>query len=80
MNIDLDFLRDTYNARVDIGKWLNERPKVGLDVTDIATLVDGYDYLLWVIKDITGEDLTPNKQVEQSNITITYGVDIDESI
>jgi hypothetical protein len=77
MNVDLDFLRETYNARLDIGKWLNERPKVGLDVTDIATLVDGYDYLIKIVKDITGEDLLQNvpTQVEDKNspsVQITF--------
>ena len=74
MNVDLEFLRKTVNARQDIVRWLNERPNVGLNVTDIAALVDGYDYLAKIIKDLTGQD--PVEEVlklEEPTINITYG-------
>jgi hypothetical protein len=75
MKVDIEFLRDTYNARLDVGRWLNERPNRGLDVTDVATVVAGYDYLVHIIKEITGEDLLDNlpKAIpeEESNIKLT---------
>ena len=32
MDIDIEFLKRTANARQDVGNWLKNRPKVGLDV------------------------------------------------
>lgn len=73
-NIDIDFLRQTANARRDVGKWLNERLNVGLDVTDVATLVAGFDYLVEIIKELTGEDLNNHmhQQIGESSMQITF--------
>lgn len=73
-NIDIEFLRQTAGARRDVGKWLNERPNVGLDVTDVATLVAGFDYLVDIIKQLTGEDLNDymHQQIGESNMQITF--------
>lgn len=81
MNVDIDFLRESVAARRDVVKWLNERPYTGLSVKDVETLVNGFDYLAKIIKDLTGEDPTDycNQQLEQPKMTITYGVDVDES-
>jgi len=81
MNVDLEFLREAVSARSDVVKWLNERPYTGLSVKDVDTLVQGFDYLAKIIKDLTGEDPTEkcHQQIEQPKITITYGVDVDES-
>ena len=76
MDIDIEFLKRTANARQDVGNWLKNRPKVGLDVTDVALLADGFDYLVNIIKQITGEDVlnsTVQVEVHQPEITITYG-------
>lgn len=71
MNIDVAFLRQTAEARRDVGKWLNERPNVGLDVTDVAMMVAGFDYLVKIIQDLTGEDvIDEEKKVGHSSIQI----------
>lgn len=81
MNVDVEFLREAVSARRDVVKWLNERPYTGLSVNDVDTLVQGFDYLAKIIKDLTGEDPTEycHEQLEQPKMTITYGVDVDES-
>ena len=76
MDINVEFLRETVNARRDVGKWLNERPNRGLDVTDVATLCAGYDYLVEIIKDITGEDLAA-QQIEHNSMEVTF-LDLDQ--
>ena len=75
MNIDVEFLRETVAARGDVVKWLNERPYTGLSVTDVETLVRGYDYLASIIRDMTGTDPTnfDTTQIKQPTIKITYG-------
>lgn len=70
MNIDIDFLRKTAAARHDVGEWLHNRPKIGLDVTDVATLCSGFDYLIDIIKDITGEDLIGHRSVQVTYLDI----------
>lgn len=57
MNIDVDLLLRSLNARNQIVTWLLNRPNVGLNVTDVALLVDGYDYLGKVITELTGRDI-----------------------
>lgn len=81
MNVDIEFLKKTVDARRDVVKWLNERPYTGLSVTDVDLVVQGYDYLVKIIRDITGEDLTDytHVQIEQPTMTITYGEDTDET-
>lgn len=71
MDIDIGFLKQAVNARLDVGDWLANRPKVGLDVTDVATLCDGFDYLARIIKDITGEDLV-SQQVGHKSVEVTF--------
>lgn len=70
MNIDLNFIRQTVEARRDVGKWLDGRPKVGLDVTDVATLCAGYDYLANIIRELTGSD--PTSESHHTSMQITY--------
>lgn len=77
MDIDVKFLRDSVNARRDVGKWLNERPNRGLDVTDVATLCAGYDYLVEIIKDITGEDISGPEQLGHDSMQVTF-LDLDQ--
>lgn len=33
-------------ARDEVVNWLSNRPRVGLDVTDVLALVDGFDYVV----------------------------------
>lgn len=75
MNVDVEFLRKTVAARRDVVKWLNERPYTGLSVEDVDLVVQGYDYLARIIKDLTGEDPTEHThvQIERPIMTITYG-------
>lgn len=78
VNIDMEFLRETVNARRDVGKWLNERPNRGLDVTDVATLCAGYDMLASIIRQLTGEDVTDViKQMEYNSVQVTF-LDLDQ--
>lgn len=73
-NIDIEILRQAANARRDVGKWLNERPNVGLDITDVAVLAAGFDYLVEIIKELTGEDLNDytHQQIGESAMQITF--------
>lgn len=76
MNVDIEFLKKTANARYDVGNWLMNRPNIGLDVTDVATLVGGFDYLAYIIKQLTGKDVVSSSdhvEVYHPEITITYG-------
>ena len=43
--MDADRLRTAKFARDEVVNWLANRPRVGLDVTDVMALVDGFDYL-----------------------------------
>ena len=81
MNIDIEFLKKTVDARRDVVKWLNERPYTGLSVADVDLVVQGYDYLAKIIKDLTGDDPTDydHVQIEQPKMTITFGEDINEN-
>lgn len=72
MNIDIDFLRSTVEARRDVNKWLNERPYTGLDVTDVELLLRGYDYLAMIIKDLTGQNPVDNIALQLNKPTITW--------
>jgi hypothetical protein len=80
MDIDVEFLKKTVDARRDVVKWLNERPYTGLSVLDVDLVVQGYDYLAKIIQELTGQDVTQytHVQIEQPQITITYGEE-DES-
>lgn len=79
MNIDYEFLVKTVNARRDVGKWLSDRPYTGLDVTDVALLAEGYDYLARIITDLTGSNPTEivAQQIEKdgsgATLTINFG-------
>lgn len=81
MNIDLEFLKKTVDARRDVVKWLNERPYTGLSVSDVDLLVQGYDYLAKILRDVTGDDLTnySTAHIEQPQMTITYGEENESS-
>lgn len=67
MNVDVEFLLKTVAARNDVAKWLAERPYTGLDVTDVAMLVDGYDYIGRILAEITGRDIVKEYQQQQLN-------------
>ena len=74
MNIDIEFLMKTVAARNDVAKWLAERPYTGLDVTDVALLLDGYDYLGKLLADLTGTDIKNHtqEQLKQPTMNITF--------
>lgn len=80
MKVDVDFLLKTVAARNDVAKWLAERPYTGLDVTDVALLVDGYDYIGKILAEITGHDIVKEyqqQQLGQATVNVTY-LDGDE--
>ena len=64
MNIDVEFLLKSVHARNEIVNWLLNRPSVGLDVTDVAMLCDGFDYLGKVLAEVTGKDLKELTQLK----------------
>lgn len=72
MNIDLEFLRQAAEARWHVGKWLNERPNRGLDVTDVATVVAGFDHLAYILHQITGKDITQTADDGHVTMSVTY--------
>ena len=80
MNIDYEFLVKTVNARRDVGAWLQNRPYTGLDVTDVELLAQGYDYLAYLIKDLTGNDPTEivSKQVDREGTSATLQLNFGE--
>lgn len=82
MDIDYDLLRKTVEARRDVGKWLTGRPYVGLSVLDVEMLVQGFDYLAEIIKDISGQNPVDmvSEQLEGPQMTITMGEDIDGKV
>lgn len=43
--MDINLLMKYVHSRNEVANWLHGRPAVGLDVTDVADLVDGFDYL-----------------------------------
>ena len=55
--IDIEFLMKTVHARNDVKDWLENRPRVGLDVTDVALLVQGYDYLGSILAELTNNTI-----------------------
>lgn len=65
MKVDVEFLLKTFAARNDVAKWLAERPRTGLDVTDVALLLEGYDYLGRFLAEITGTDISKEYNTEQ---------------
>ena len=73
-DVDIDFLRRCANARQDVGAWIAKRPNVGLSVSDVILMVDGFDYMVSIIKDLTGKDVVQNTtQIQETkpNIEIT---------
>ena len=64
MDINMDLLLKSVHARNEIVNWLNNRPQVGLDVTDIAMLCNGFDYLGRLLAEVTGEDLKEFTQLK----------------
>lgn len=63
-NVDVDFLQKVAQARIDVDNWLRNRPHVGLDVTDVALMVEGFDYLVGVIKMLSEEDIDVYEQTK----------------
>lgn len=45
MKSDEEYIMEAIQARYDIMNWYENRPHVGLDVTDIERLVIGFDIL-----------------------------------
>ena len=58
MNIDVELLLRSVEARDRVVTWLLNRPNVGLDVTDVAVLCDGYDLMGKALAELTGQDIT----------------------
>lgn len=70
-DIDIEFLRQCANARQDVGAWLAKRPNVGLSVSDVILMVDGFDYMVSIIKDLTGKDVVQNTpQIQENKPTV----------
>ncbi len=74
MKVDLEFLVKSVEARNEVAKWLKNRPYTGLDVTDVAMLVDGYDYLGKILAEITGQDIPvyQQEQINKPTVQVTY--------
>jgi hypothetical protein len=74
MKVDVEFLLRSVEARNEVAKWLTNRPYTGLDVTDVAMLVDGYDYLGKVLAEITGQDIPTfaQEQIDKPTVQVTY--------
>ena len=73
MKVDIDFLMKSVHARNEVNKWLTNRPYTGLDVTDVASLVDGFDYLGKLLAELTGNDITKEaEQLNQPTVQVTY--------
>lgn len=70
MKVDVEFLVKSVQARNEVAKWLTNRPYTGLDVTDVATLVDGYDYLGKILAEITGQEIPTHQQEQISTPTV----------
>lgn len=68
LNVDVEFLMKSVSARNDVVNWLNERPYVGLDVTDVEQLARGFDYLGQLLAELTGTDLN---ELYQKSLTDT---------
>jgi hypothetical protein len=50
--------------------WLTNRPRVGLDVTDVMALVDGFDYLTSLLLKV--HEKSPPESLSQ------YGLDYED--
>lgn len=68
--MDVDRLRTAKFARNEVVNWLTNRPRVGLDVTDVMALVDGFDYLTSLLLKIYEE--SPPESLSQ------YGLDYED--
>lgn len=54
-------IKDAIQARIDVESWIRNRPNVGLDVTDVEKLAEGFDYLGYLL---FGTDI---KQIGENN-------------
>lgn len=70
MNVDKKLVMEAIQARIDVGDWLQNRPYVGLDVTDVAKLVEGFDYFGKLISELTGDNISDLMIDDRSGITI----------
>ena len=68
MNIDVELLLRSAEARDRVVTWLLNRPNVGLNVTDVALLCDGFDLMGKVLAELTGQDINHIK-IEGTNET-----------
>lgn len=67
---DLRFLNKAARARVDVGDWLQNRPHVGLDITDVGLVIDGFDYMVRLLKQIAADDaeIVEKLKIEKDNV------------
>lgn len=61
MNIDVELLLKSVEARDRVVTWLLNRPNVGLNVTDVALLCDGFDLMGKALAELTGQDINQIK-------------------
>lgn len=61
MNIDVELLLRSVEARDRVVTWLLNRPNVGLNVTDVALLCDGFDLMGKALAELTGQDINQIK-------------------
>lgn len=47
--MDERLIMEAIQARIDIESWIRNRPHVGLDVTDVEKLAQGFDYLGYLL-------------------------------
>lgn len=72
--MDINLLMKYVHARNEVANWLDGRPAVGLDVTDVLDLVNGFDYLGGLLADYhkvdnndTSLNVIFNKPIEIGN-------------
>ena len=73
MNVDKKLVMESIQARIDVGDWLQNRPYVGLDVTDVAKLVEGFDYFGKLIAELTGSNISNIEELmidDRSGVTV----------
>ena len=61
MKIDVELLLRSVEARDRVVTWLLNRPNVGLNVTDVALLCDGFDLMGKALAELTGQDINQIK-------------------
>ena len=64
MNIDVELLLRSVEARDRVVTWLLNRPNVGLNVTDVALLCDGFDLMGKALAELTGNNIANINQIK----------------